>query len=194
MYLSIIAVGLGGARPLLAVLGLRLNALLPNLPLGTLASNVIAGYVIGVVAVLARMPDVPIEWRLFVITGLMGGLSTFSSFSAEVVSHLQEGRLGWAAGEIAIHVSASIVMTILGIATALARHALDVHADERAAVTPWCPAARAYIFSTLRRACSGGSACSARGARSTASQTKLTRLFLKGAGIIPRSSHRTPRR
>jgi CrcB protein len=79
---------------------------------------VIAGYVIGVaVAWFARMPDVPIEWRLFVITGLMGGLSTFSTFSAEVVSHLQEGRVGWAAGEIAIHVSASIVMTILGIAT-----------------------------------------------------------------------------
>ncbi|CDY75254.1 Integral membrane protein possibly involved in chromosome condensation [Caballeronia glathei] len=120
MYLSIIAVGLGGALGSLLrwVLGLRLNALFPNLPLGTLASNVIAGYVIGVaVAWFARMPDVPIEWRLFVITGLMGGLSTFSSFSAEVVSHLQEGRLGWAAGEIAIHVSASIVMTILGIAT-----------------------------------------------------------------------------
>lgn len=120
MYLSIIAVGLGGALGSLLrwVLGLRLNALFPNLPLGTLASNVIAGYVIGVaVAWFARMPDVPIEWRLFVITGLMGGLSTFSTFSAEVVSHLQEGRLGWAAGEIAIHVSASIVMTILGIAT-----------------------------------------------------------------------------
>ncbi|WP_027797654.1 fluoride efflux transporter CrcB [Paraburkholderia acidipaludis] len=120
MYLSILAVGIGGALGSLLrwVLGLRLNALFPELPLGTLASNVIAGYVIGVaVAFFARMPDVPPEWRLFVITGLMGGLSTFSTFSAEVVSHLQGGRFGWALGEIAIHVCASVAMTILGIAT-----------------------------------------------------------------------------
>lgn len=109
------------------VLGLRLNGLFPELPLGTLAANVIAGYIIGVaIAFFSRLPEIPSEWRLFVITGLMGGLSTFSTFSAEVVAHLQEGRLGWAAGEIAIHVSASLVMTILGIATvsAVARVAI----------------------------------------------------------------------
>ncbi len=123
MYLSILAVGIGGALGSLLrwVLGLRLNGLFPDLPLGTLASNVIAGYVIGVaVAFFARVPEVPSEWRLFIITGLMGGLSTFSTFSAEVVAHLQEGRLGWAAGEIAIHVCASVVMTILGIASVAA--------------------------------------------------------------------------
>lgn len=120
MYLSIVAVGIGGALGSLFrwFLGLRLNALFPNLPLGTLAANVIAGYIIGVaVAWFARFPGVPTEWRLFVITGLMGGLSTFSTFSAEVVAHLEQGRYGWAAGEIAIHVSASIAMTLLGIAT-----------------------------------------------------------------------------
>ncbi|WP_322033242.1 fluoride efflux transporter CrcB [Paraburkholderia sp. J76] len=120
MYLSILAVGIGGALGSLLrwVLGLRLNALYPELPLGTLASNIIAGYVIGVaVAYFGRMPQLSAEWRLFVITGLMGGLSTFSTFSAEVVSHLQNGRFGWAAGEIAIHVCASVIMTILGIAT-----------------------------------------------------------------------------
>jgi fluoride exporter len=120
MYLSILAVGIGGALGSLLrwVLGLRLNALFPTLPLGTLAANIIAGYVIGVaVAFFARMPDIAPEWRLFVITGLMGGLSTFSTFSAEVVSHLQQGRFGWALGEIGIHVCASVVMTILGIAT-----------------------------------------------------------------------------
>jgi fluoride exporter len=120
MYLSILAVGIGGALGSLLrwVLGLRLNALFPTLPLGTLASNIIAGYVIGVaVAFFARVPDIAPEWRLFVITGLMGGLSTFSTFSAEVVSHLQQGRFGWALGEIGIHVCASVVMTILGIAT-----------------------------------------------------------------------------
>jgi CrcB protein len=92
--------------------------LFPALPLGTLASNVIAGYIIGVaIAFFARLPELAPEWRLFVITGLMGGLSTFSTFSAEVVQRLQEGRLGWAAGEIAIHVSTSLIMTVLGIAT-----------------------------------------------------------------------------
>ncbi|MFL9871481.1 fluoride efflux transporter CrcB [Paraburkholderia megapolitana] len=120
MYLSILAVGIGGAAGSLLrwLLGIRLNAVFPALPLGTLASNVIAGYVIGVaVAYFARNPGVAPEWRLFIITGLMGGLSTFSTFSAEVVQRLQEGRLGWAAGEIAIHVCASLAMTVLGIGT-----------------------------------------------------------------------------
>jgi fluoride exporter len=120
MYLSFIAVGIGGGLGSLLrwALGLRLNAIFPNLPLGTFAANVIAGYIIGVaVAFFARYPDVSVEWRLFIITGLMGGLSTFSTFSAEVVAHLQQGRLGWALGEIAIHVGASLLMTALGIAT-----------------------------------------------------------------------------
>ncbi|MGF6901526.1 CrcB protein [Paraburkholderia sp. GAS348] len=120
MYLSILAVGIGGALGSLFrwFLGIRLNGLFTGLPLGTFAANVIAGYVIGVaVAGFARAPQIAPEWRLFVITGLMGGLSTFSTFSAEVVQRLQDGRLGWAAGEIVIHVTASLVMTILGIAT-----------------------------------------------------------------------------
>jgi CrcB protein len=120
MYLSILAVGIGGALGSLFrwFLGLRLNALFPTLPLGTLASNVIAGYIIGVaVAYFGRNPQIAPEWRLFIITGLMGGLSTFSTFSAEIVQHLQQGRLNWAAGEIAIHVVASVIMTVLGIAT-----------------------------------------------------------------------------
>ena len=117
MYLSILAVGIGGALGSLFrwLLGLRLNALFPALPLGTLAANVIAGYIIGVaVAFFGRNPQIAPEWRLFIITGLMGGLSTFS---AEVVQHLQQGRLNWAAGEIAIHVTASVIATVLGIAT-----------------------------------------------------------------------------
>jgi CrcB protein len=120
MYLSILAVGIGGALGSLFrwFLGIRLNGVFPTLPLGTLAANVIAGYVIGVaVAFFARLPELAPEWRLFVITGLMGGLSTFSTFSAEVVQRLQDGRFGWAAGEIAIHVSTSLIMTVLGIAT-----------------------------------------------------------------------------
>lgn len=120
MYLSILAVAMGGALGSLLrwVLGIRLNGIFPPLPLGTLAANTMAGYIIGVaVGVFARYPGLAPEWRLFIITGLMGGLSTFSTFSAEVVSHLQEGRLGWAAGEIAIHVGISLAMTVLGLLT-----------------------------------------------------------------------------
>jgi CrcB protein len=72
------------------------------------------------VAYFGRNPQIAPEWRLFIITGLMGGLSTFSTFSAEIVQHLQQGRLNWAAGEIAIHVTASVVMTVLGVATVAA--------------------------------------------------------------------------
>ncbi|NIE83042.1 MULTISPECIES: fluoride efflux transporter CrcB [unclassified Burkholderia] len=120
MFQSILAVAVGGALGSLFrwFLGIRLNAWYPELPLGTLAANVIAGYIIGVaLAVFARMPQIPPEWRLFVTTGLMGGLSTFSTFSAEVVGNLQRGRMGWALAEVAIHVSSSILMTILGFAT-----------------------------------------------------------------------------
>ncbi|KNH04407.1 Integral membrane protein [Candidatus Burkholderia brachyanthoides] len=120
MFPSVLAVAVGGALGSLLrwVLGLQLNALFPDLPLGTLASNVIAGYVIGVaIAFFARLPNLAIEWRLFVITGLMGGLSTFSSFSAEVVASLQQGKYGWAVGEVGIHVASSLTMTALGIAT-----------------------------------------------------------------------------
>jgi fluoride exporter len=120
MYLSILAVGIGGALGSLArwLLGLRLNSLFPDMPMGTLAANLIAGYVIGVaIALFTKIPEIPAEWRLFVVTGCMGGLSTFSTFSAEVVTQLQQGRLGWAAMEIAVHVSGSLIMTTLGIAT-----------------------------------------------------------------------------
>jgi fluoride exporter len=120
MFLSILAVATGGALGSLLrwILSLRLNGVLPDLPMGTLLSNLIAGYVIGLaVAFFARYPDVPLEWRLFVITGILGGLSTFSTFSAEVTAHLQAGRVGWALGEIAIHVIGSVLMTMLGILT-----------------------------------------------------------------------------
>jgi len=120
MYWSILAVGIGGALGSLArwVLGMRLNSLLPEMPLGTLAANLIAGYVIGcAVALFTKIPEIPAEWRLFVVTGCMGGLSTFSTFSAEVVTQLQQGRLGWAAMEIGVHVTGSLIMTTLGIGT-----------------------------------------------------------------------------
>lgn len=101
-------------------LGLRLNSLLPSIPPGTLAANLIAGYVIGAaMAFFAQAPNLSPEWRLLIITGFCGGLSTFSTFSAEVTTLLQRGQYGWAAGAIAIHVAGSVVMTLAGIATVM---------------------------------------------------------------------------
>lgn len=120
MFLPIAVVAFGGALGSLLrwMLGMRFNALFPELPLGTLAANLVAGYVIGVaIAFFARYPGVPVEWRLFVITGVLGGLSTFSTFSAEAVSLIQAGRVGWAVAHIAAHLVGSLTMTMLGIAT-----------------------------------------------------------------------------
>jgi CrcB protein len=99
-------------------LGERLNALLPTLPLGTLAANLLGGYLVGVaLAVIAALPTLSPEWRLFVITGFLGGLTTFSTFSAEIVQQLQQGRLGWALAGIAAHLGGSLVATAAGIGT-----------------------------------------------------------------------------
>jgi fluoride exporter len=99
-------------------LGLKLNSMFPTLPLGTLSANLIAGYIVGVaIAFFAQTPSVAPEWRLLIITGFCGGLSTFSTFSAEVASLFQQGRLSWALGAIGIHVTGSLVMTFAGMAT-----------------------------------------------------------------------------
>ncbi len=173
-------------------LGVRLNSLLPGLPPGTLAANIIGGYIIGLaIAYLSEAPTLAPEWRLLIdsveklgfslrsqfrrplaasmenslgvrrtgrlcrvrpfhrpcrgdyrlrsryrleneilavtqfpsfstlliITGFCGGLTTFSTFSAEVVTSLQEGRLTWALGAIAVHVVGSLAMTMAGLAS-----------------------------------------------------------------------------
>jgi fluoride exporter len=90
----------------------------PGLPPGTLAANLIGGYIIGLaIAYLAQAPNLVPEWRLFIITGFCGGLITFSTYSAEVVTHLQEGRWVWAIRAIAVHVTGSLAMTLGGFAT-----------------------------------------------------------------------------
>jgi fluoride exporter len=120
MWKSIVAVSVGaGAGALLRWwLGDRLNALFPLMPPGTLAANIIGGYVIGAaVAFFASFPALPAEWRLLIITGFCGGLTTFSTFSAEVVARLQSGQALWALAEVATHVAASLLMTFAGMAT-----------------------------------------------------------------------------
>jgi CrcB protein len=99
-------------------LGLGLNHLWPQLPLGTLAANLIGGYAIGVaLGVFAQQPSIPPEWRLFIVTGLLGGLTTFSTFSAEVVLALQAGRFGEALAIAGAHLAGSLLLTAAGLAT-----------------------------------------------------------------------------
>jgi len=117
---AILAISLGASLGAVLRWGfsLGLNHWFPALPLGTLVANLVGGYLIGLaVALLAQSPQLPPEWRLFVITGFLGGLTTFSTFSAEVVTALQQGRLGWAAATVVVHVAGSLLLTLAGLAT-----------------------------------------------------------------------------
>ena len=96
----------------------RYNHLFPALPLGTLAANLIGGYLVGIaVAVFAHMPEISPQARLFVVTGFLGGLTTFSTFSAEVVTQLQQGHTAWALATALAHLLGSFALTALGIAS-----------------------------------------------------------------------------
>ena len=100
------------------VLAGRFNAVFPALPLGTLAANLVGGYLVGVaVAVFAALPELSPQARLFVVTGFLGGLTTFSTFSAEVVTQLQQGHTSWALATTLAHLLGSFACTALGIAT-----------------------------------------------------------------------------
>ena len=100
-------------------LGLWLNpASVGLMPLGTLAANLIGGYLVGVcVGVFQQLPDLDPVWRLALVTGFLGALTTFSSFSAEVVAMLQQGRYALAAGTSMLHLFGSLALTVLGIKT-----------------------------------------------------------------------------
>jgi len=115
-----IAVGVGAAIGawLRWGLGILLNPLFPTLPIGTLAANLIGGYLVGVaVAFFAEHAGLPAEYRLFVITGFMGGLTTFSTFSAEAVNLISRGEYVWALAHTAVHLGGSLLMTTLGLLT-----------------------------------------------------------------------------
>jgi CrcB protein len=117
---SIVAISLGASLGALLRwwLGLALNGLFPTIPPGTLAANLIGGYLVGLaIAFFATYAALAPEWRLLVITGFCGGLTTFSTFSAEIVTLLQQGRAAWAFAAAAAHLAGSVVMTVAGIAT-----------------------------------------------------------------------------
>lgn len=120
MWKSVVAVAIGAAIGALLRwwLSTKLNSFFPTIPPGTLASNLIGAYVIGAgVAFFAGYPAIPAEWRLLILTGFCGGLTTFSTFSAELVALLRDGRVVWAGTELLIHVTGSLLMTVAGMAT-----------------------------------------------------------------------------
>jgi CrcB protein len=119
---SFVAVAVGGMLGCLLRWGLAifLNRYFPTIPPGTLAANLIGCYVIGVaIAFFTTYPAFAPEWRLFLTTGFCGGLTTFSTFSAEIVILLQSGRTLWALGAVAAHLAGSLLMTFAGIATVM---------------------------------------------------------------------------
>jgi fluoride exporter len=120
MWKPALAISFGAAAGALLrwQLGIKLNSIFPAIPPGTLAANIIGGYIIGIaVAYFAQAPDISPEWRLLIITGFCGGLTTFSTFSVEAVSLLQQGRLALAMGAIAVHVTGSLLATLAGLAS-----------------------------------------------------------------------------
>ena len=120
MFTQFAAVGVGAAVGawLRWGLSLWLNPRAPAFPLGTLASNLVGGYLVGFfVAFFLARADVAPEWRLLVITGFLGGLTTFSTFSAEVSEHLMLGHYGTGAALATAHLVGSLLLTIAGFAT-----------------------------------------------------------------------------
>ena len=120
MWLSILVIFCGAG--LGAVLRAGFNFLTVSaastLPLGTFISNMVGGYFVGLaVAFFGNNPQLSPEWRLLVVTGFLGGLTTFSSFSAEVVAFIQRGELTWALGTALLNLVGSILLTFLGILT-----------------------------------------------------------------------------
>ncbi len=111
-----IAFGAGLGALLRWWLGMLINPVFPTLPLGTLAANLLGGLLMGIaIGAFAHYRSLPAEAQLMIGTGFLGGLTTFSTFSAEATNLLLRQQYGWFAGHVAIHVVGSIAMTITGM-------------------------------------------------------------------------------
>lgn len=120
MLKAVLAVAIGSAAGGLLrwALSVKLNAAFPAFPPGTLVANMLGGYIVGfAIAYFSQAVSIPPEWRLLIITGFCGGLTTFSTFSAEVVAMMNEEQWVMAAAIVATHVAGSVAMTFLGIAS-----------------------------------------------------------------------------
>lgn len=120
MWPSIISIAVGAALGALLRwwLSLQLNALLPSMPLGTLSANLLGGFLMGLaLQYIAQNPSLSPAMRVLITTGFLGGLTTFSTFSAEVVTLIMQQDLGWAALVLVTHVAGSLVATLLGVAS-----------------------------------------------------------------------------
>jgi CrcB protein len=120
MVISLLAVVFGGALGCVArwLLGNALNMMFPAIPPGTLMANLIGAYLVGIsLAYFGAHPELPPHWRLLVITGFLGGLTTFSSFSGEVVLLLRQDKLALACAAMGLHLGGSLLMTFAGMAT-----------------------------------------------------------------------------
>jgi CrcB protein len=119
-WLAVGAVGAGAAIGawLRWALGLWLSNAHAHVQAGTLAANLIGGYLVGIaLGFFSSAPHIAPEWRLFIVTGFLGGLTTFSSFSGESVALLQRGEYGWALAHTLLHLVGSILLCIAGFAT-----------------------------------------------------------------------------
>ncbi|SFU41394.1 camphor resistance protein CrcB [Nitrosomonas eutropha] len=117
---SLLAIALGASLGAILRwgLGMAFNALFPVIPPGTWLANMFGGYLMGIaLAYFSQHADLTPEWRLFIITGFLGGLTTFSTFSAEVTTLIQQERMLWAGMAVSAHVIGSLLMTFLGLAT-----------------------------------------------------------------------------
>lgn len=119
-FLSFVAIAIGATLGAWSRWGLSLwlNARVENLPLGTLMANLAGGYLIGVaVGFFQGLPDLTPEWRLLVVTGFLGALTTFSSFSVESLLLVQRGAYGWAFLHTSAHLLGSLACCMAGLAT-----------------------------------------------------------------------------
>lgn len=120
MFRSILVISAGASAGAVLrwFLGTGLNAAFPTIPPGTWLANMIGGYLAGIaLAFFGEHSGLSPEWRLLVVTGFLGGLTTFSTFSAEVATLIQQGRMAWAGLAVSVHVLGSLAMTLLGLAT-----------------------------------------------------------------------------
>lgn len=118
MYYSLISIALGSILGAWTrwFLGLKLNAIYPDIPLGTVLVNLLGGFIIGFAIAFFAQSHLSPNYKLFVVTGFCGALTTFSTFSAEIIGLLQNGKLSLACLAISIHLIGSLVFTCLGMA------------------------------------------------------------------------------